>query len=98
MFVAFFNSNLVVSIRQVNSTEHSRFTKLIEQVMDTRDWKHVKVHLFILASKTYTHSKLSCLFSYEQDRGTIRRDAGANPALCQHVIYMLLNHFKFIGR
>ena len=98
MFVAFFNSNLVVSARQVNSTEHSRFTKLIKQVMDTRDWKHVKARLFIQASKINTHSKLSCLFPYKQDRGTIWRDAGANPALRQHVIYMLLNHFKFIGR
>ena len=96
--MAFFNSNLVISARQVNSTEHSYFTKLVKQVMDTRDWKHVKARLFIQASEIYTHSKLSCLFSYEQDRGTIGRDAGANPAFCQHVIYMLLNHFKFIGR
>ena len=72
MFVAFFYMNLVISARQVNSTEHSRFTKLIKQVMDTRDWKHVKAHLFIEASEIHTHSKLSCLFSHEQDRGTIR--------------------------
>ena len=98
MFTAFFNLNLVVSAKQVNSTEHSCFTKLIKQVMDTRDWKHVKVRLFIQASKINTHSKLSCLFPYKQDRGTIWQDAGANPALRQHVIYMLLNHFKFIGR
>ena len=96
--MALFNSNLVVSARQVNSTEHSRFTKLIKQVMDTRDWKHVKACLFIQASKINTHSKLSCLFPHKQDRGTIWQDAGANPAFCQHVIYMLLNHFKFIGR
>ena len=98
MFVAFFYTNLVISARQVNSTEHSRFAKLIKQVVDTRDWKHVKARLFIQASKINTHSKLSCLFPHEQDRGTIRRDAGANPALRQHVIYMLLNHFKFICR
>ena len=47
MFVAFFNTNLVISARQVNSTEHSRFTKLIKQVVDTRDWKHVKARLLI---------------------------------------------------
>ena len=47
MFVAFFKMNLVISAKQVNSTEHSRFTKLIKQVMDTRDWKHVKARLFI---------------------------------------------------
>ena len=98
MFVALFNSNLVVSARQVNSTEHLRFTKLIEQVMDTRDWKHDEACLFIQASKVNTHSKLCCLFPHKQDRGTIWRDAGANLALCQHVIYMLLNYFKFIGR
>ena len=79
VFVAFFNSNLVVSARQVNSTEHSRFTKLIKQVMDTRDWKHVEACLFIQVSKINTHSKLSCLFPHKQDRGTIWQDAGANP-------------------
>ena len=47
VFMAFFDSNLVISARQVNSTEHSRFTKLIEQVVDTRYWKHIKVRLFI---------------------------------------------------
>ena len=98
MFVAFFNSNLVISARQVNSTKHSHFTKFIKQVVDTRDWKHVKVCLLIQASKINTHSKLSCLFPYKQDWGTIWQDTGANPALRQHVIYMLLNHFKFIGR
>ena len=98
MFMAFFDTNLVISARQVNSTEHSRFTKLIKQVMDTKDWKHVEVRLFIQASKIDTKSKLSCRFSYKQDRGTIWRDAGANPALHQHVIYMLQNHFKFICR
>ena len=98
MFVAFFYPNLVISARQVNSTEHSCFAKLIKQVVDTRDWKYVKARSLIEASEIYTHSKLSCLFSHKQDRGTIRRDAGANPALCQHVIYMLLNHFEFICR
>ena len=98
MFMALFNSNLVVSARQVNSTEHSRITKLIEQIMDMRDWKHAEAHLFIQASKINTHSKLSCLFPHKQDRGTIWQDAGVNPAFRQHVIYMLLNHFKFIGR
>ena len=66
--------------------------------MDTRDWKHVKARLLIQASKIYTHLKLSCSLPYKQDRGTIGRDGGANPALRQLVIYMLLDHFKFICR
>ena len=55
--MAFFYSNLVISTRQVKSTEHLRFTKLIKQVMDTRDWKHVEACLFIQASKVNTHLK-----------------------------------------
>ena len=47
MFVAFFYTNLVISARQVNGTEHSRFAKLIEQVVDTRDWEHVEARLLI---------------------------------------------------
>ena len=47
MFVAFFYTNLVISARQVNGTEHSRFAKLIKQVVDTRDWEHVEARLLI---------------------------------------------------
>ena len=96
MFVAFINLNLVICTRQVNSAEHLHSTKLVRQVLDIRDWENVKVSLLIQNFKIYTYSELSCFFTHNQDRGTIEQNAGANPALCQYVIYILQNHLKFI--
>ena len=71
MLVAFLYAHLVIHRQQVNDTEYSGLTKLVEKVMYTRYQKHVQTCLLIQATKVYTHAEFTGLFVYKEDGCTI---------------------------
>ena len=96
--MAFFYVHLVVRRWQVNSTEYSGLTKVVEKVVYTQYRKHVQTCLLIQTTKIDAHAKLTSLFAYEEDGCTVRWYAGSNPTLWQHIIDMLLYNFQLICR
>ena len=71
MLMAFFDAHLVVRRRQVNITEYSGLTKLVEKVVCAWYWKHVQTHLLIQATKVNTHTEFTGPFACEEDWCTI---------------------------
>ena len=62
----------MVSMAQVDGAENGCLTQPVEQVSNTQYGEYIEPSLAVQATIVDTHAQFTSLFTYEQDRCTIR--------------------------